>query len=421
MSFMLPHCFVIACPPEGGGALIESPEGVLAILLATLATVLGIATHPTAGRVFKVVPALVFCYFVPTTLSTLGVIPSDSALYQWVRQFVLPASLVLLTLSLDLKGIVRLGPKAGVMMLAGTTGVMIGGPISLLIWQHQLPPDAWRTMSYLCGSWIGGSANGAALQKTFGATDAAIAPLIVVDAVLAYTWMGLLLILAGRAGRIDRRLGADASALAALERRMRDYPVHPARIPSLADLMMILAFGFGLAWAAHAAGLRLVNVPLLAALRDRGVLDAYGWKIILVTAAGVLASLTRARSLEGAGASKIGALMIYLLVACIGAGADFKRLSEDGSGYFFALGATWMLVHAAVVLLMARLTRAPLFFAAVASQANIGGVASAPVVAGAFNPALAPVGVLLGVLGYALGTYGGWMSVQACRAVAGGG
>jgi uncharacterized membrane protein len=403
-----------------GEALVQDPAGVLAILLAVLAVIFHLASHPVAGRVFKIIPALVFCYFVPTALSTWGIIPVQSELYEWIKQFVLPACLLLLTLSLDVKGILRLGPKAVIMLLAGTAGVVIGGPIALAIWQGHVEEDAWRQMSYLAGSWIGGGANAVALQKIFGASDAAIGPIIVVDVAVANVWMGVLLFLAGRQAGVDRWFGGDTSAITALERRMENFHQRVARTASLGDLLTILALGFGAAWLAHVVAGKMMQNSFIAWLENEGFLNAFGWKIALVTAVGVLMSFTRARALEGAGASKIGSVMIYLLVACIGAGADFGRLLEGEAGYYLAIGATWMLIHVIILLSVGKLIKAPFFYVAVGSQANIGGAASAPVVAGAFNPVLAPVGVLLAIAGYVLGTYCGIVCIHLCKLVVGG-
>ena len=302
------------------------------------------------------------------------------------------------------------------MLLAGTFGIVIGGPIALFIWQHWLPDDAWRVIAFLAGSWIGGGANAVALQQNFGASDAAIAPIIIVDVAVANVWMGLLLFMAGRQERVDRWFGGDTSAITALEEKMRDYQRRVARTATLTDLLTILAVGFVVAWLSHVFGARIAaGQP--AFLAD--FLGAFAWKVILATTVGMLLSFTRARSLEGAGASKIGSVMIYLLVASIGAKADFSRLSE--AGYYVAMGATWILIHIIVLLTVGKLIRAPFFFVAVGSQANVGGAASAPIVAGAFNPVLAPVGVLLAIAGYVLGTYCGLICISMCRWVAGGG
>lgn len=396
------------------GPLITDPAGLLAVLLAVLAIIFWAQSHRVGGRLFKIVPSVVFCYFVPTALSGFGVIPNESPMYEWVKQFILPASLVLLTLSLDVPAIIRLGPKALIVMLAGTLGIMLGGPIALAIWQHWLPDDAWRRMSYLAGSWIGGGANAVALQKTFGVSDAAISPIIVVDVAVANMWTGVLLYWAGRSDRVDRWLKADASAIRILEGEIQEFQDSVTRPASLRDLLYVVAIGFGFAYLGHAAGKWIMGLEIFARLGD--YLNAFAWKVIIATTAGVTLSFTRMRTLEGAGASKIGSLMLYLLIACIGAGADFRRLTESGA--FLGLGLTWILIHIGCVLLVGKLIRAPFFFIAVGSQANIGGAASAPIVAGAFNPLLAPVGVLLAILGYVLGTYGGLVCVNLCRLIA---
>ena len=396
------------------GPLIADPAGLLAVLLTVLAIIFWAQSHRVGGRLFKIVPSVVFCYFVPTALSGFGVIPNESPMYEWVKQFILPASLVLLTLSLDIPAIMRLGPKALIVMLAGTLGIMLGGPIALAIWQHWLPDDAWRRMSYLAGSWIGGGANAVALQRTFGVSDAAISPIIVVDVAVANVWTGVLLYLAGRSARVDRWLKADASSIRILEHEIQDFQDSVTRPASLRDLLYVVALGFGFAYLGHAAGKWIMGHEFFARLGD--YLNAFAWKVIIATTAGVAMSFTRLRTLEGAGASKIGSLMLYLLIACIGAGADFRRLTESGA--FLGLGLTWILIHIACVVVVGKLLRAPFFFIAVGSQANIGGAASAPIVAGAFNPVLAPVGVLLAILGYVLGTYGGLVCVNLCRLIA---
>jgi uncharacterized membrane protein len=269
-------------------------------------------------------------------------------------------------------------------------------------------------MSYLAGSWIGGSANGLAAAKMVHANEAAIGPAYIVDVSVGYAWMALLLYLAGRSGWLDHWFRADRSAMSDLQQSMEGYHARAARRATLRDWLTILAFAFGTTALAHVAGQWLAGGPL-SGVRD--YFDAVVWKMLIVTAAGMALSFTRARELEGVGASQVGNLMLYLLIACIGAGADFARL--DDAGWFVALGATWMAIHAVVLIVVGRLIRAPFFYLAVGSQANIGGVASAPVVAAAFSPALAPVGVLLAIAGFAMGTLGGYLCAQLCRVASG--
>lgn len=416
---------------SAGEPLITDPVGILAVLLAALALIFWFGEQPAGQRLFGIVPKLVFCYFVPTALTTLGVLPAESPLYGWIKAYLLPASLLLLILALDVPGIIRLGPRAGIMLLAGTAGVVLGAPIALLCFGAFLPADAWQGMTALCGSWIGGGANMVALGEIAGCSADLFGKMIIVDVFIANIWMGVLLYASGRQERIDRWTGADTTALQDLQRRVADFQAKTSRIPTLTDLIVIVALGFVGAYLAYVGGdwmagqLQYVDSqatevaraidPAAAEVREP-YLSGTTWKFILITTVGVLLSFSRARNLEGAGASKIGSLMLYLLVASIGAHADFRTILEEP--LLIAAGAVWMCVHIVVLLLVGWLIKAPVFFVAVGSQANIGGAASAPIVASAFHPTLAPVGVLLAVAGYVLGTYAGLLCMFLLKMVA---
>jgi uncharacterized membrane protein len=389
--------------------LVTEPAGILAVLLAVLALIFWFGSTPAGERLFSVVPRLVFCYFIPTTLTTLGVLPDSSPLYDWIKDYLLPASLVLLILALDLPGIARLGPKAVIMMVAGTAGVVVGAPIALWLFASHVPADTWQGMTALTGSWIGGGANMVALAQIAGTSESMFGMMVIVDVAVANVWMGVLLYMAGQAPRIDRWTGADTSAIEDLKRRVAAFEAKTTRVPTLDDLIRIAAVGFVGMWIATLAGKQLgVVAP---------VFSATVWKFVVVTALAVALSLSPVRRLEGAGASRVGSLMLYLLVASIGAHANFTEMRE--APMLVAIGFVWMLFHVIFMLVTAWLIKAPVFFLAVGSQANIGGAASAPIVASAFHPTLAPVGVLLAVAGYVLGTYAGLLCMALLKAVAG--
>ena len=470
---------------ERSGALMQHPVGILSVLLAVLALVFWFSRQPRTQGFFKIIPALVFCYFIPTTLTTLGVIPDRCDLYTWIKTFLLPASLFLLILSLDVPAILRLGWKAPAMLLAGTAGVVVGGPIALLAGQQiltgdwALPPDAWKGLAALSGSWIGGGANFVAIGDTVGTSGTMLSMMVVPDVLVANVWTGVLLYLAGHQQWIDQRRGVDASAIRRLEEKLTEFRQRIARIPSLADLIIILALGFCASWISFKAADLLIQRAETTVVGVAGTLgvdavrfdpeqppapptdprvkpvqvgraidrivvqqprsldhlsgvdrlwyrgariinDQTGggmWKYLIVTTLGVIASFTRLRRLEGAGASRIGSVMLYILVATIGATADFNRMAE-APGYI-VVGFIWMAVHVVVLLTVAWAIRAPIFLVAVGSQANIGGAASAPIVASAYHPSLAPVGVLLAVAGYVLGTYAGLVCAGLLKLVAG--
>ncbi|MDQ3229251.1 MAG: DUF819 family protein, partial [Pseudomonadota bacterium] len=336
----------------------------------------------------------------------------------------LPSALVLLCIAIDLGAIVRLGPKAIIMFLTGTFGVMLGALVAFVamgvIHPDTVAGDTWRGMTTLAGSWIGGGANQAAMKEVFAVDATLFGQFVAVDVLVANVWLAVLLFLAARAERFDRWTGADTSAIEDLKQRIEAYQSEHSRIPSLTDLMVILAVGLGATGMAHFLAEPLVawigSLPAEWRLQDYSLTSGFFWIVVFATTIGLVLSFTRARLLEGAGASKVGSAMLYVLVATIGMHMDLGALLDRP--WLFLLGLIWISVHAALMLGVAKLIRAPLFFMAVGSQANIGGAASAPVVASAFHPALAPVGVLLAVLGYALGTYAAYITGLVLRAMA---
>ena len=400
---------------------------VLGILLLVLAAVFATAhsSHAFWRGFYKVVPALLLCYLIPALLNwPLGLISgSKSNLYFIASRYLLPASLVLLCLSVDFRGILNLGPKALVVFLAGSLGVVLGGPIALLVVVNFMPglipvsPDElWRGLSTIAGSWIGGSANQTAMKEIFKVDDNLFGTMVIIDVVVAYVWMGVLLYGASITGRVDRWLKADTSAIEALKERVTAFRLQVERIPGTRDTITLLAVTFGAVGLSHWAA--DVISPWLQAkqmISLRWLEDSYFWIIVVATTLGLGLSFTRFRKLEGVGASRYGTVFIYLMVATIGMKMNLKEVFDHMG--LFVVGIIWMLIHILALLVVAKLVRAPFFYVAVGSQANIGGAASAPVVASAFSPALAPVGVLLAVLGYALGTYGGilcaWMMQMA--------
>jgi uncharacterized membrane protein len=380
-------------------ALIQEPVAVTAVLLVVLAILFSVERHPKLGRLFRVVPLIVFAYFVPTVLSNTGLIPLASPAYEFIKSWLLPASLILLTMSIDLPAILRLGKYALVLFLAGTASIVLGGPIAYLALGWLVPADlgeqAWKGLAALSGSWIGGGANFVAIGASVGADASILSMMVVVDVAVANIWTAVLLFFAGRERQMDAKIGADRSRIDEVRAKVESFQRKVARPTSLPDLLLISAIAIGGTVAA---------TQIATALPDVGdIIKGFTWVVILVTTLGIVISFTSLRNLEGAGASRVGSLFLYLLIASIGAHAEFRRVVETPG--LMVVGALWISIHAGVLLLVRRWLRAPIFFMAVGSQANVGGAASAPVVASAFHPALAPVGVLLAVAGYVLGTY----------------
>jgi uncharacterized membrane protein len=383
---------------------------------------------PFWKKFYTFVPPLLLCYFVPSIFSTIGLYSGDtSKLYTIASQYLLPTSLVLLTISIDLKAIARLGPKAVIMFLGGTVGIIIGGPLAVLIVSFinpelvggQGPEAVWRGLATIAGSWIGGSANQTAMKEVYQVGDRLFSVMIAIDVVVANVWMACLLFAAGRAKQIDARVGADTSAIDEVKRTVEEFRSRIAKIPTLTDTIAVLAIGFVVTAISHlGADLIAPRIEQHApGLAQFSLTSKFFWIVVIATTVGLLLSISsRVRALEGVGASTLGSVLLYVLIATIGMKMNILAVLDQPA--LFLVGSIWMTFHAVTMLILARLIKAPLFFLAVGSQANVGGAASAPVVASAFHPALAPVGVLLAVLGYALGTYGGWLSGQLMRVVA---
>jgi uncharacterized membrane protein len=411
--------------------LITNDAVVLGLLLLILAAVFITASSKKSGwqKFYRFVPSVLLCYFIPSLFNTFGIISGDeSNLYFISSRFLLPTALVLLTLSIDLKAIAGLGKKAIIMFLAGTVGIVIGGPLSILIVSSFAPdivggvgPDAvWRGMATIAGSWIGGGANQAAMFETFGASEDLFATMITVDVIVANIWMAFLLYGVGISKKLDKRLKADASSIEEVKNGIEKYQASIMKIPTLAEVMTVLAIGFGATGLAHfGADLIAPWIGEVAPQLDKfSLTSSFFWLVVIATTIGLGLSFTNARKLEGVGASRLGSVMIYILVASIGMLMDVTAIFDNPG--FFMVGLIWMAVHVIVLLGVAKIIKAPYFFVAVGSQANVGGAASAPIVAGAFHPSLAPVGVLLAVLGYALGTYAAYICgllLQAAAAV----
>ncbi len=321
-------------------------------------------------------------------------------------------------MSVDLREILRLGPKSVIMFLTGSLGVIIGGPLAILIVHFFSPstiagtgPDAiWRGMSAIAGSWIGGAANQAAMYEIFKPSGRLFSLAVTIDVVVSEIWLALLLLGAGRSKAIDKFFRADTGAIQKLEEKMNSLSDHTARVTKLSDLVIILSIAFTLTAVAQASGnfMALYFTSHFPMLRRLSFTSDFFWMVVLATAFGILISFTSLKNYEGAGASSIGSFFIYFLVATIGMQMNLFRIFDNPG--LFLVGVIWISIHVTLMIIVGKLIKAPFFFLAVGSQANIGGVASAPVVAASFNPSLAPVGVLLAVLGYALGTYGGWLS-----------
>ncbi|MEO9954286.1 MULTISPECIES: DUF819 family protein [Nonlabens] len=432
---------------ETAEPFITNDAIVFGLLMISLAFVFATSSKKEGSwaKFYKYVPALLMCYFIPSILSSTGLIAAEwqteaddgkiiehgTSVYFVASRYLLPAALVLMTLSIDLKAVFNLGSKALIMFLTGTVGIIIGGPIAILIVGSISPETVggegiqavWRGLSTLAGSWIGGGANQTAMLEVYNYDQTLYGNMVLVDIIVANIWMGLLLLGIGKAAKFDKWFGADSSSIEKLKERVTTYQKSIKREATLTDMMVMLGIGFGSMGIAHFIADFLSdflpkNFSWIADPKSYFSFlgGQFFWLIAIVTIIGIILSYTPLKKYEGAGASRIGTIFIYVLVATIGMKMNLAGIVHNPG--LILVGIIWMAIHAGLLILMAKLIKAPYFFLAVGSQANVGGAASAPVVAAEFHPSLSTVGVLLAVFGYVVGTVGALACTTLMRMIA---
>jgi uncharacterized membrane protein len=385
--------------------VISHPLLIVLVLVTIEALVLWLSRHERTRRYFDLLPAVFWIYFLPMLAATCGLIATKSPVYGLITTWLLPASLVLLLLPVDIKAILRLGPTALLMFFIGAAGIMAGTVISFALFKPLIGPEFWSGFGALSGSWTGGSANMIAVKEALEVPDAVFAPMVIVDTVVPYLWMGILIAMAGLQPAFDRWNRADRGVLDHLGERAAAHLASCGARRTPTGIALALAVAFAGSGTAHLIARQLPQI--------RDVVSSYTWTIMIVSLIGIALSFSPVRHLERSGATRTGYDLLYFVLTAIGAKASVASIGS--ALVLIAAGLLIVAIHAAILLLGARLLRAPMFLVAAASQANIGGAASAPVVAEVYHPGLASVGLLLAILGNIVGTWLGIVCAQLCR------
>lgn len=407
--------------------LITNDKIVIGILMLLLAIIFYTSNlkYRFWKRFYTIIPALFLCYMLPAVLTSVGLISAEeSGLYHMASRYLLPASLILLILSIDIGAFLRLGSKSLIMFFTGTVGVIVGGVFAIWLFGMIAPSTVggegaeatWRGMATIAGSWIGGGANQTAMLETYGYKETLYGGMVLVDIVVANIWMAVVLFGIGKKGKIDKWLKADTTAIDELVVKVEKMNAKYERKATLTDYIVMLGIVFAGVGIAHFLSGYLSGFFVERLGEGNTLSSSFFWMVVLSTLYGFVLSLTKARQYEGVGASKFGSIFLYVLVATIGMKVDIARIFENPS--LILIGLVWIAIHAGLLILVAKIIKAPYFFLAVGSQANIGGAASAPVVANAFHPALTTVGVLMAVFGYFIGTFGAVLCAELMRIAA---
>ncbi|GEM_PF-180082 len=402
-------------------ALVQDTMSVFGVLAFIVGLIYFLSKIPALSSFFHYLPPVVWCYFLPMFATTFGIIPDTHDLYSWLVSYLLPFALILLLLSADIKAIVRLGPKAIVVMLFGTAGIVLGAIISYSLFRNLLgEPEAWKGVGALAGSWIGGSANLTAVAAGVDVEGAILAPFLVVDTMIAYSWMGVVIFFARFQEKYNKRFNIDSSIIDDLNARMKEQNKKiQTRRPTTRDIALIVGVGFTLAIICFRLGGPFDEAfssaweSAFGDFEGRGALGdfvgAFGtvfspvtWAVLFATAIGLILSFTPFKKMDHAGATSIGYYVLFMVLTGYGARADLSQMLD--LHIYIAMGIVWILIHGIILFTGLRLMKVPLFFFAAGSQSNVGGPPSAAIVTSVYQPSLACVGILLGVLGSIIGT-----------------
>lgn len=393
--------------------MISSPGGVLAVLCAVAAFWFYVE-QVSDSRLFQYIPPLIFIYVTPVFLNNLDVIPANSPVYSGLSAYALPAFIVLMLIKVDVPAAIRIMGKGVLVMLMGSAGVIAGCVVSYVIVHRWLAPDAWTGFGALAGSWIGGTGNMAATSEMLNTPPEQFGLAVLADNVVYIVWLPILLASKNFADRFntwakvpeDRIRMMDSAAALVSDRE---------EAPQMRDYLYLAAIAVGVTWIAAVLATVLFDAMIGIAPNLQLVLSESTWRILLITTIALSLSATPIASLPNATA--MGTALIYVFVAGMGARATVEGFGQAPA---FLLGAfIWIFIHGAFCLAGARLFRVDVHSVAIASAANIGAAASAPIVAAFHRPSLVPVSVLMALIGYAMGNYLAPLAAHLARIAAG--
>jgi len=385
---------------------VSSPIGVLTVLCGVGAFFFFLEER-TRWKLFNYFPPLIFIYAIPAIMSNTGVLTNTSPVYDWLSSTVLPMFLVIMLLKVDVASTIKMMGRGIFVMLFGTAGVVLGAPIAFLLVGNKLPEDSWKAFGSLAGSWIGGTGNMAAVTEGLKTSGQGFGLAVLGDNLVYMVWLPILLGSKNFAKAFNRFTRVDIKRLRMLEMTRAETQDSQERV-RMRHFLYLLVLGFACTWAAEILSTKLPEL--------QPILTASTWKILLITTMGLLLSLTPARHIPAS--HELAMALVYIFVANMGARADISGLT--GSAGWFILGCyIWIAVHGAFCVLGAYLLKVDIHSTAIASAANIGGAASAPVVASSHNEKLVPASILMALMGYAIGTYGAFLAAWLCYLLSG--
>ncbi len=385
--------------------MIQEPLFILIILFGVTFAAQKMPLQLSRTPVLKFLPSPIWCYLLPILLTSFGFIPENAPVYDLISKHALPAALLLLLLVTNLKELKRPGKAALFAMGCATVSVVLAGVISFFVYKKQVGVETWKAIGTLTASWTGGTINMLSVKQATGLSDGLFSPLFITDLTVVYIWMTILIALSTKQTKIDRLLRAKPIHLEMTEQsaahQTLDAPKKNSRM-STPSLFTLLLLGFGLGGAAEWISTKIP--PVVAGF------SAATWAIVLITTLGLFLSSQRYARKESANALKVGYFLLYLVLAATG--AKTKLSAVLNAPILLSMGLFWAAVHACILFALGWTFKIPSALLATASQANLGGVASAPLVASSYDAKLVPTGLILALLGNAFGNYAGILTAQ---------
>ncbi|MBC6402937.1 MAG: DUF819 domain-containing protein [Hyphomonadaceae bacterium] len=389
--------------------MIESGFHYLATL-ALIAGCLAILEQRYKETFFKHVPSIVLLYILVMVLASAGFWEQNEHIertYSAVRQNILPSMIFLMLIQVDLRQVANLGPKMLLAFGLSVASLAAGFIVAFLLVKGVLPGDAWKNFAALSGSWMGGTANMVAVQGALDVSDTGMGYALIVDSIDYALWVVFLLMLTPFAPAFNAWTNARDKSILKVGKKLESMMQEQALPSNSTTLLFLLGVSLTVSVLCQSTG----NL-----MPGTGFFGASAWVVMIATIMGIIASMTPARRV--AGATDLANVMLFLIVALIASRADFQDLSE--APIYVLAGLIILIVHALLMVIFAKIFRLDLFTCGVASLANVGGVASAPILAATYSRFLIPVGVLMAMLGYVVGTAGGLTMGRILSALAGG-
>ncbi len=368
----------------------------IAVLIFIAALLLWLQKY-TKWKFFDFVPPIVLLYLITMICCTLKVWDMDAtkAAYSSLKNNILFAMIFLMLLRCDIRKILKLGPKMLGGFFAASLSIAIGFIVTYALMHGVLGADAWKALGALCGSWMGGSGNMIAVQAAFDIGEADMAYALVVDSIDYSIWVMFLLWVISFAPKFNKWTKADTTTLDEVSKRLEEDAKSNDKPVTFVNLMVLLGLSLVISALGQNFGSTLNGLAPF--------LDKSTWTVLFITLAGLIGAVTPIGKM--AGSTELSNVMLYSVVALLASRASFLELND--APVWILSGFMILAIHAILLLLFAKLFKLDMFTCGVASLANIGGSASAPILAGAYSGALVPVGVLMALMGYVIGTGGG--------------